>query len=70
MIAVLPVMVFLANASELTGLEIMEKVLNKTSWKDMQGNVKLVLTNSRGEQRVREIRMFNRKRTENENDMR
>lgn len=68
-IAVLPLMVFLANAGELTGRQIMEKVLNKTSWQDMQGDVKLVLTNSRGEHRVRQIRMFSRKRSENENDM-
>ncbi len=52
-----------------SGREIMEKALHKTSWKTMQGDVTLILTNSRGEQRVRKIKMYSRKRTEDENDM-
>jgi len=58
-----------AMAQELTGRQIMEKVLGKTTWKDMQGDVELILTNAKGESRVRKIKMFSRKRTENENDM-
>ena len=59
---------FLA-AQELTGRQIMEKALNKTSWQDMVGSVKLILTNERGQQRVRKIKMFSRKRNANESDM-
>ena len=54
---------------ELTGKQIMEKALNKTSWQDMEADVKLILTNSRGEQRVRQIKMYSRKRTADESDM-
>ena len=57
----------LSNAQ--SGREIMEKALHKTSWNTMQGDVTLILTNSRGEQRVRKIKMYSRKRTEDENDM-
>lgn len=56
-------------AQDLTGQQIMEKVLSKTSWKDMQGDVELILTNARGQSRVRKIKMFSRKRTKDENDM-
>ena len=52
-----------------TGREIMQKALHKTSWQTMQGDVTLILTNARGEQRIRKIKMFSRKRTEDENDM-
>jgi len=56
-------------AQKLTGRQIMEKALSKTTWKDMQGDVELILTNAKGQQRIRKIKMFSRKRTENENDM-
>ena len=58
-----------AHAQELTGRQIMEKALSKSSWKDMQGDVELILTNAKGQQRIRKIRMFSRKRTANESDM-
>ncbi|NOX36317.1 MAG: outer membrane lipoprotein-sorting protein [Calditrichaeota bacterium] len=58
-----------SSAQELSGREIMEKALHKTTWKDMQADVTLILQNPRGEQRVRKIKMFSRKRTENESDM-
>ena len=57
------------HAQELTGYEIMQRSLNKTSWQDMQADVELILTNARGETRVRKIVMYTRKRTENESDM-
>ena len=58
-----------AAAQELTGRQIMEKALSKTTWKDMQSDVVMILTNARGEKRVRKIKMYSRKRTENESDM-
>lgn len=57
------------SAQELTGREIMNKALNKTSWKDMKADVELILTNSRGETRIRKIKMFTRKRNSDESDM-
>ncbi len=65
----LMVMVFTTLLRAQTGREIMEKALHKTSWKTMQGDVTLILTNARGEKRIRKIKMFSRKRTEDENDM-
>jgi len=57
------------QAQELNGRQIMEKALNKTNWQDMTGRVELILTNARGRQRIRKIKMFNRKRTADESDM-
>ena len=57
------------SAQDLNGEQIMEKALNKSSWKDMVGQVRLILTNSRHEQRIRKIKMFNRKRNKDESDM-
>jgi len=48
---------------------IMKTALNKGSWKDMIGNVEMILINSRGEKRIRKIKMYSRKRSANENDM-
>ena len=56
-------------AQEMNGFQIMKKALNKSSWKDMSGQVKLILTNARGEQRIRQIDMFSRKRNTDESDM-
>ncbi len=57
------------QAQSLTGRQIMQKALNKSSWKDMVGQVTLILTNERGQQRIRKIKMFSRKRNANESDM-
>ncbi len=57
------------QAQELSGRQIMERALNKTSWQDMAGNVQLILTNERGQQRIRQIKMYSRKRNDNESDM-
>ena len=59
----------LLPAQELSGLQIMEKALNKTSWQDMTAQVQLVLTNAGGQQRIRKIKMFSRKRSADESDM-
>ncbi len=48
---------------------IMEKALNKTSWKDMTAKVELLLINERGDTRKREIEMSSRKRNNDETDM-
>ncbi len=51
------------------GYRLMKKVLEGASWKDMTADVTLRITNARGDQRVRRIRLFSRKRTERESDM-
>ena len=56
-------------AQKLSGRAVMEKVLNKTTWKDMKANIELILTNSRNDVRKREITMFNKKRRANLSDM-
>ncbi len=60
---------FPAAAQTLTGRQIMEKALNKSSWQDMVSNVRLILTNEKGQQRIRKIKMYTRKRNANESDM-
>ncbi len=68
--ALLCVFIFTAlPAQDLTGFQIMEKALNKSSWQDMSGEVTLILSNARGERRTRKIDMFSRKRTAEESDM-
>ncbi len=62
-------LVLIAPLKAQTGREIMERALHKTSWQTMQGDVSLIITNSRGEQRIRKIKMYSRKRTEDESDM-
>ncbi len=57
------------NAQTLDGKTIMQKALNKSTWKYMQGDVELILINSQGQKRIRKIKMFSRKRNENESDM-
>lgn len=45
-------------SAQLTGQQIMEKVYNKPSGDDMQGELVMTLVNSRGEQRVRNLKQF------------
>ncbi len=66
---ILFLVVYSVSAQELSGYEIMKRSLNKTTWQDMQGEVELILTNARGERRVRKMVMYSRKRTPNESDM-
>ncbi len=56
-------------ANNLTGREIMEKALNKTTWDYMQGKVELILINSSNQKRIRKIIMYSRKRNKDESDM-
>ncbi len=50
---------FLALAqAEVTGLKIIENVYNRPVGDDMQGDLTMTLTNSRGENRVRKIKQF------------
>ncbi len=50
-----------------TGREIMEKVVKKASWKDMVADVTMKIE-AHGRTRIRKIKMFSRKRTEDESD--
>lgn len=45
-------------AQELTGLDIMLKVYNRPTGDDMTANLTMTLENSRGDQRIREIKQF------------
>jgi len=69
LIAIILVGVVVLTAQELTGRRIMEMALHKTTWKDMEADVTLILTNPRGEKRIRKIKLYSRKRTEDESDM-
>ena len=51
-----PILIF--AQAELTGLQIIENVYNRETGNDMQGDLTMVLINSRGAQRVREIKQF------------
>ncbi|NOZ62114.1 MAG: outer membrane lipoprotein-sorting protein [Calditrichaeota bacterium] len=55
-IVAIPVLVF--SQSKITGLEVMEKVYNRPTGKDMVGNLTMTLINSRGNKRVREIKQY------------
>jgi|Deesub1362B_J571_1020462.scaffolds.fasta_scaffold06429_2 hypothetical protein len=59
----------MVQAQELNGRQIMERVLNRTTWKDMQASVELRLINAKGQMRVRKMKTFSRKRTASESDM-
>lgn len=48
----------LAAQTELSGLQIIEKVYNRPEGDDMQGDLMMTLINSRGNQRIREIKQF------------
>ena len=44
--------------AQITGKEVIEKVYNREEGKDRKGNLTMTLVNSRGDQRVRELRQF------------
>ena len=48
----------LANAQDLTGLDVIKNVYNRPTGNDMAGNLIMTIENSRGNQRVREIKQF------------
>lgn len=43
---------------KLTGLQIMEKVYNHPAPKELEGNLTMILINSRGDKRIRKIRQY------------
>ncbi|MBN1327566.1 MAG: outer membrane lipoprotein-sorting protein [Candidatus Cloacimonetes bacterium] len=45
-------------AQDITGLQIIQNVYNRPSGEDQEGDLTMSLINSRGEQRVREIKQF------------
>lgn len=45
-------------AQDITGQQIIENVYNRPTGEDQEGNLTMSLINSRGEERVREIRQF------------
>ena len=47
-------------AEQPDGLELIERVYNRPDGDDMQSDLKMSLVNSRGDQRVREIRQFSK----------
>ncbi len=55
-------------SEELTGRAVMEKVVNKTEWNDMEGEITMKIM-VRGRTRTRKIKMYSRKRTEQDSDM-
>ena len=52
-----------------SGTEIMKKVLSQSNWKDMSGDLIMMLTTSRGETRVRNMKFYSKKKNENESMM-
>ena len=56
------------SGENFTGIQIMEKVVKKTGWKDMEGEITMKIT-VRGRTRTRKIKVFSKKRTEDESDM-
>ncbi|MCD6380073.1 outer membrane lipoprotein-sorting protein [bacterium] len=51
-----PTLIF--SQTKITGLQIIENVYNRETGNDMQGDLTMSLINSRGAQRVREIKQF------------
>ncbi len=47
-----------AQNKKLTGMEVMQKVYNRPTGKDMVSNLTMVLINSSGNERVREIKQY------------
>jgi len=48
---------------------LMDKVFNRSSWKDMQGNIHLELKNKRGDTKVRVIQLWSKTNAADENRM-
>ncbi|MCD4650687.1 MAG: outer membrane lipoprotein-sorting protein [Candidatus Cloacimonetes bacterium] len=57
-VTALLVMGTLLSAQEITGLQIIENVYNRPSGKDQTSDLSMILENSRGDKRVREIKQF------------
>ena len=52
------IMVATLSAQEITGLQIIENVYNRPTGQDQEGDLTMSLINSRGDERVREIKQF------------
>ncbi|NIA18664.1 MAG: outer membrane lipoprotein-sorting protein [Simkaniaceae bacterium] len=48
----------MAFTQDLTGLEIIQKVYNRPTGEDMKGDLTMIIENSRGNQRIREIKQY------------
>lgn len=60
MIAIAFLMALVPAQAQMTGQQIMESVYNSPSGDDMQGELVMTLVNSRGEQRVRNLKQFSK----------
>jgi len=58
LIAISPFLLFAQD--KLSGLEIIQNVYDRPEGNDMQSELTMTLTNSRGEQRIREIKQFSK----------
>lgn len=58
MIAIAFLMALVPVHAQMTGQQIMDKVYNSPSGDDMQGELVMTLVNSRGEQRVRNLKQY------------
>lgn len=60
MVAIALWMAFAPANAQMTGQQIMEKVYHNPSGDDMQGELVMTLVNTRGEQRVRNLKQFSK----------
>jgi len=58
-----------STPTELTGVEIMDRVVHRPSWDDMTSDITLTLVSARGEQRVRKLKSYAKKYSEEESLM-
>jgi len=58
MLLTLLMIVSMLSAQELTGLKIIENVYNRSTGEDQEGDLTMSLINSRGDERVREIKQY------------
>jgi uncharacterized protein len=59
-----------ASAGDVeTAKALMERVLTRSSWRDMQGDVTLTLTNQRGDSKVRRIKIWSKTNAAGESSM-
>ena len=52
------IMTAILTAEEITGLQVIENVYNRPTGQDQEGDLTMTLINSRGDERVREIKQF------------
>lgn len=67
-IAILVLSVFTLQA-EITGVEVIWNVYNRKSPDDLKGSLTMILENSRGDQRIREINQFKKNTDEGEKEI-